>query len=96
MPAVPLLSVTLAGMSPTTTVSFDDSLAQDELVLNGVREEGSRAWLRASQLLDRVRASAKISTWSRITSDNDFPTASGLASSASGFAALALPAARSA
>ncbi len=96
VPAVPSLSVTLAGMSTTTTVSFDDSLAQDELVLNGVREEGSRAWLRASQLLDRVRASAKISTWARITSDNDFPTASGLASSASGFAALALAAARAA
>jgi len=100
VPAVPSLSVTLSGMSTTTKVSFDDTLVDDELVLNGVpQESGARTKIRASQLLDRVRASASAATRTsraRIVSVNDFPTASGLASSASGFAALALAAVRAA
>lgn len=96
VPAVPSLSVTLAGMSTTTTVSFDENLVRDELVLNGVREVDSRALFRASELLDRVRVSAGVTARARVVSDNDFPTASGLASSASGFAALALAATKAA
>lgn len=97
VPAVPSLSVTLAGMSTTTTVSFDDTLVDDELVLNGAAQaHDARAKVRASQLLDRVRAAASTTTRARIESTNDFPTASGLASSASGFAALALASVRAA
>jgi diphosphomevalonate decarboxylase len=47
---------------------------------------------RASALLDRVREASSRPAFARVTSANDFPTASGLASSASGFAALALAA----
>jgi len=97
VPAVPSLSVTLAGMSTTTTVSFDDTLVDDELVLNGkAQAHDAGAKLRASQLLDHVRAAASSSSRARIVSTNDFPTASGLASSASGFAALALASVRAA
>ena len=39
-PAVPSLSVTLAAMSTRTRVSFDDDLASDRLVLDGVEAEG--------------------------------------------------------
>ena len=92
IPAVPSLSVTLAGMSTTTTVAFDSTLVDDELVLNGAPEDNTRAKGRASQLLDRVREAAGNTSRARIVSTNDFPTASGLASSASGFAALALAA----
>jgi diphosphomevalonate decarboxylase len=42
------------------------------------------------RLLDEVRALAGSSLRAHVESSNDFPTASGLASSASGFAALAL------
>jgi diphosphomevalonate decarboxylase len=100
VPAVPSLSVTLSGMSTTTTVAFDATLVDDELVLNGVSQaSGARTKLRATQLLDRVRAAAGAqlgSSRARIVSTNDFPTASGLASSASGFAALALASVRAA
>jgi diphosphomevalonate decarboxylase len=94
-PAVPSLSVTLGGLETRTSVRFDDALAEDELVLDGaVATGGPRA--RAVELLDRVRAASRERRRAQVRSHNDFPTASGLASSASGFAALALASVRAA
>ena len=91
LPAVPSLSVTLAGMATTTTVAFDPALAADVFTLGGqLAKEGDAR--RVTALLDRVRAAAGAATYARVTSANDFPTAAGLASSASAFAALALAA----
>ncbi|HEX4355117.1 MAG TPA: diphosphomevalonate decarboxylase, partial [Polyangiales bacterium] len=88
LPAVPSISITLDPLITETSVEFLSGLAQDELILNEqpalTIEVG-----RATQLLDRVRAEAGLSSRARVTSSNQFPTASGLASSASGFAALA-------
>jgi diphosphomevalonate decarboxylase len=95
VPAVPSLSVTLAGLATTTTVTFDDAFAGDVLVLNGAPADDG-ALRRASELLERVRAAAGMRARARVVSVNDFPTASGLASSASGFAALAAAASRAA
>jgi diphosphomevalonate decarboxylase len=94
-PAVPSLSVTLDGLSTTTTVRFDQGADVDSFVLGG-RPADPRATARVVELLDRVRRAAKVQTRAVVTSRNDFPTASGLASSASGFAALALAAVRAA
>jgi diphosphomevalonate decarboxylase len=91
LPAVPSLSVTLSGMLTRTTVTFDAALASDELLLGGATAD-ARATARVAGLLDRIRARAGISLRARVTSANDFPTASGLASSASAFAALAVAA----
>jgi diphosphomevalonate decarboxylase len=91
VPAVPSLSVTLAGLSTITTVTFDDSLEVDTLLLGGV-PAAAEALGRTRELLDRVRAAAGLEARALVESVNDFPTASGLASSASGFAALALAA----
>jgi diphosphomevalonate decarboxylase len=89
IPAVPSVSVTLEALSTTTTVTFDDGLEDDEVVLNEVLQQG-RPKDRVRDMLARVREAAGLSTHARVNSSNDFPTASGLASSASAFAALAL------
>ena len=90
-PAVPSLSVTLSGLETRTRVRFDASLHEDRLVLNGERADGA-IQARASELLDRVRRASGETRFAEVRTRNDFPTASGLASSASGFAALALAA----
>jgi len=95
IPAVPSLSVTLAGLETRTHVRFDASIAEDRFVLDGVDADASSRG-RVVELLDRVRAAAGESRRAEVRSKNDFPTASGLASSASGFAALALAASRAA
>lgn len=90
-PAVPSLSVTLDGMASRTTLRFDERLREDRFVLGNELVQG-RPLDRITSLVDEVRAAAEITTRVSVVSANDFPTASGLASSASGFAALALAA----
>jgi len=93
--AVPSLSMTLAALRTVTSVRFDEALDADELTLGG-QVVGGRPLLRVSNLLDNVRAQVGANTHARVDSVNDFPTAAGLASSASGFAALAMAATRAA
>jgi diphosphomevalonate decarboxylase len=93
LPAVPSISLTLSGMRTTTQVTFRPELRADELSLSGAPQHG-KPLERAARLLDEVRALAGLTTFASVRSHNDFPTASGLASSASGFAALALAAVR--
>ena len=91
-PAVGSISITLAGLWSDTAVEFDESLASDTLILDGERR--SEQLQRVSQSLDLLRQLAGIRTYARVTSDNNFPTGAGLASSASGFAALSTAAAQ--
>lgn len=88
LPAVPSLSLTLDPLATTTTVAFDGALKGDEATLNGEIAAG-RPLARIVKLLDDVRAEAGVSSFARVETNNSFPTAAGLASSASGFAALA-------
>lgn len=91
VPAAGSLSLTLAGLGTTTSVAFDQALESsgDTFMLNGEPlDEKARA--RASRFLDLVRKRAGLTCGARVDSRNTVPTAAGLASSASGFAALAL------
>ncbi len=91
LPAAGSLSLTLGALVTETTVSFESALANDELILDGAIAR-PKDLQRTSTFLDLIRTQAQIATRARVTSKNEFPTASGLASSASGFAALALAA----
>ncbi len=91
LPANPSLSMNMAGLATTTTVAFDDGLLGDVVVLDD-REQSGAAKERVVTMLDRVRAMAGLDARARVESRNDFPAGAGLASSASGFAALALAA----
>lgn len=82
------LSVTLDRLRSRTGVSFSSRYPRDEVVLDGTPAEGG-ARDAVVRMLDLVRATSGKSERARVVSENNFPTASGLASSASGFAALA-------
>ncbi|MBW3566443.1 MAG: diphosphomevalonate decarboxylase [Proteobacteria bacterium] len=90
LPAVGSLSITLDALSTRTRVRFDDSLDRDVFRLND-READT---VRLTGFLDLFRVLAGQRTFAHVESDNNFPTGAGLASSASGFAALAAAAAR--
>jgi diphosphomevalonate decarboxylase len=95
IPANGSISMNLAELTTRTTMSFDPSIAQDQFTLNGERKVGN-ALERVSTLLNRVRQLASISIYASVESQNNFPTGAGMASSASGFAALSLAASRAA
>jgi diphosphomevalonate decarboxylase len=86
LPAVGSLSLTLGGLHTRTTVRFEAGLAQDQVLINGQPDEQARP--RVSRCLDLLRAQARVEFKARVESENDFPTGAGLASSASGYAAL--------
>lgn len=85
-PAVGSLSLTLSGLSTRTSVSFEAGRSGDEVSINGQPDQ--RAGARVSRCLDMLRDIAGVGDAAVVESDNDFPTGAGLASSASGYAAL--------
>ena len=88
LPATGSVSMGLDVFPTTTTVTLDPAADADSLVLNGAAApEG--ALLRVQQFLDLVRELAGSSDRAAVVSENTVPTGAGLASSASGFAALA-------
>jgi diphosphomevalonate decarboxylase len=95
LPAVGSISLTLDGLSTRTEVRFLDGLPGDSLSLNDKPQAG-KPLERVSRFLDLVRATAGVKQRAQVISSNNFPTAAGLASSASAFAALALAATRAA
>ncbi len=92
IPAVGSISITLDALWSDTEVQFDGSLAADELTLNG--QNRPEQLDRVRRCLDLLRARAGVDHAARVTSRNNFPTGAGLASSASGYAALTTAAAR--
>ncbi len=94
LPENPSLSMNLSNLLTTTTVEFDKKYKQDEVIYNGQKEE--LVGNRAIKHLDRVRALAKMQLKAKVKTVNNFPSSTGLSSSASGLAALTLAASKSA
>lgn len=89
------ISMNLSGCLTTTTAQFDKGLKGDEVFIDGRRVKGL-GLERVILVLDTVRKKAKIKLFAKIASKNNFPSDAGIASSASGFSALALAASRAA
>lgn len=84
------LSMNLSNLLTTTTVEFDPTLTEDTIMLNGKKEDAATS--RGVKHLDRIRKIAGITTKAKVVTENNFPTGTGLSSSASGFAALTVAA----
>jgi len=87
IPANGSISMNLKQLETRTTVSFDPSLVKDQLILNG-NLEGGIVLERVSTFLDRIRRMVDFKAFASVESENNFPTGTGIASSASAFAAL--------
>lgn len=83
------LSLTLDAFYTDTKVVFDEAFTADSFYLNG-KLQYEKEMLKISRFLDLFREYTSEGRFARIESLNFVPTAAGLASSASAFAALAL------
>ncbi len=91
LPVSPSISFNLAELQTRTSVTWDSSLTADHVVINGHPVTGP-ALERVAHHLDHIRALAEHAGFARVDSANNFPTGTGIASSASAFAALSLAA----
>lgn len=89
LPAAGSLSLTLGPVRTRTRFSWGHE--HDTFTLDGV-PQGAAELKKIGQFLDLVRAYHPELRGAEIFSENNFPTAAGLASSSSGFAALAVAA----
>ncbi len=88
------ISMNLSNLLTTTTVEFSSNFTKDDITINNAKNEAQEK--RVIEHLNRVRKMANIQTFAKVVSINNFPTGTGLSSSASGFAALTLAAAKAA
>ncbi|MDP7039812.1 MAG: diphosphomevalonate decarboxylase [Myxococcota bacterium] len=93
IPAAGSISLTLDALTTRTEVSFSGDLEGDRMEFDGKRSDLPPG---AKTIVELVRTQSGLSAALQIKSTNDFPTAAGLASSASGMAALALAASKAA
>ena len=74
-----------------TTIHFSDAYKEDMAILEGETLTG-KGMERILNVIDLLRERANIDCRFKMMSENDFPTQAGMASSAAGFAALAIAA----
>jgi diphosphomevalonate decarboxylase len=88
LPAVGSISVTLDELQTKTTIEKLIGKCQDEIIFNDVIADEKEAG-KIRKYIDLFREKSNEKIYLKITTSNNFPTSAGLASSASGFAALA-------
>lgn len=89
LPANSSISMNLHDLFTTTTVTWGCDLDTDTLWINGAVAE-TNAQDRVSKHLDIIRERLGIKRYAKVESENNFPMGTGIASSASSFAALTL------
>lgn len=95
IPSTGSISMNLEGLETRTCVQFDPQLTSDTVILNG-KSASDPARQRVVKHLNLVRERAGLSEFAWVESENNFPMGTGIASSASAFAALTLAAVRAA
>lgn len=95
IPLTSSLSLTLDALYTDTQVTFSKNLHTDSFYLDDKRQTGD-ALTKVVKILNLVREQAKLDLSAEVISYNHVPTAAGLASSASGIAALAAASSRAA
>ena len=91
LPANASISINLAGLETVTSVSFEPGLPADRIEIDGLPPARAAAD-RVVRHLDRVRALSGQRACARVVSRSNFPSGTGIASSASAFAALTVAA----
>jgi len=95
LPATSSISITLSKLKTEVSVSFDEKIQKDEVLVEG-RPATENAYKRVVAFLDVIRSKTNLPLFARVESFSNFPVSSGLASSASTFAALTLAATKAA
>jgi len=91
LPSNGSISMNLRGLETVTTACFSKRFSEDRFILNHVEQSGE-ALARMSKHIDFIREMAQSRERVSVVSENSFPTGVGIASSASGFAALTVAA----
>lgn len=91
LPANSSISMNLSETFTTTSIEVDKNLKDDFVKING-KVADAKELERVLLHLERIRKLAKIKFKAKVESVNNFPKGTGIASSASGFAALTLAA----
>ena len=89
------ISMTLSDLYSICTVDFDRKYKKDEIEFLKEKIVQPEEIKRIKAVLDRVRRLAKTDLKARVVTMNNFPKATGIASSASGLSAVTLAAAKS-
>lgn len=91
LPANSSLSMNLSQLHTTTRVEWNEAIDRDSLEINGSpASPGALDRVRAH--LDAIRRRFGLQSFAQVSSTNNFPMGTGIASSASAFAALTLAA----
>ena len=92
VPATNSISMCLLELFSTCTIEFQEKLQQDEVEFVGEKVVTGRELSRIIKVLDRVRDLAKTDCKARVVTQNNFPKATGIASSASGLSSVTMAA----
>lgn len=88
IPANGSISMNLASLETRTSIEASPDFQSDSLTLNGRKETGT-ALERVQAFMDLLREMSGKQYFARVSSENNFPLSTGIASSAAAFAALA-------
>lgn len=86
------ISMNLSDLYTISTVEFDKKYGKDSATFLDEQRVTDKEQKRITHALDRIRQYAKGTLRAKVVTKNNFPKATGIASSASGFAALTVAA----